>query len=83
MPTKRLRSSLRASLSAVHGDDECTTEEDSLAAEALISLCADSCGIASAPCEERGSEAAYTFAGALAAAPVGGMTRQQVCLVIK
>lgn len=81
-PTKRLRSSLRASLSAVQADDRCTTEEDSLAAEALVSLCADSCGIAAAPCAERGAEAASTPAGAPAVASVGGIARQQVCLVI-
>lgn len=77
-PTKRLRSSLRASLSALQADDRCTTEEDSLAAEALVSLCADSCGTATAPRAERGAEAASTVAGAVAAAPVEGMTRPQV-----
>ncbi|BDA41728.1 probable regulatory protein viviparous-1 at N-terminal half [Coccomyxa sp. Obi] len=76
-PTKRLRSSLRASLSAVQADDRCTTEEDSLAAEALVSLCADSSGTAGAPCAERGAEAASTLAGALVAAPMGGSARPQ------
>ena len=60
-PPKRLRSSLRAAYGLVPssspGGRGAATKEDSLAAEALISLCADSSGD-TGPCAEPGAKAA-------------------------
>ena len=72
-PTKRLRSSLRAGFAAVHSGAPGATAEDSLAAEALISLCADSSGDAAAhACAELGTEAASAPAAAAFEASAGG-----------